>query len=91
MFTIQHAINILLLLALVKVLKNTHNPTVPAFIYATATFIYGNLAQEEFMGVLIASVLSFGVAFFYFWLLNKFEDSLVWWLIFISGLFIGLL
>lgn len=91
MFTIQNAINVLLLLALVRLLKSLHNPIIPALIYGIATFIYSFLAGGELAMVMVASLLAFGAALIYFWLLERFNDTLIWWFIFILGLVIGLL
>lgn len=91
MFTTQNAINVLLILALVRLLKRLHNPIIPAFVYSLATFIYSYLAGGELKLVMVASILAFGAALIYFWLLERFSDTLVWWFIFILGLVIALL
>jgi len=43
-----------------------------------------------FLAVLIGSAIGFGLAFLYFWLLDRFRETGVFWIVLILGLVIGL-
>jgi len=82
---------IFILIGLVRLLIATSKPLLCATIYASAGFIFGLLVGVPFLQMLIASIVGFGLATLYFWLLNRFEDNhVLWWIILIVGLLIGL-
>ena len=80
----------LFIASLVKLLLKTNKPVLCAGIYVVLGFILGLMFGRPFIYVVIGSAVSFGLAFIYFWLLNRFEDSGLFWGILVLGLFIGL-
>ena len=42
------------------------------------------------IGAVVAGVLAFVLSSAYFWLLDRFEDTILFWIIMIAGLLIGL-
>ena len=80
----------LIIASLVKILVSTNSPALCAGIYTTCSFVLGLLSGGSFFFLLIGSVFAFGLAYLYFWLLDRFEDSALFWVVFILGLVIGL-
>ncbi len=80
---------ILILLGLVALLKKTNNAGLCAGIYAAVVFIFGLIVGGNFIGALIAAIISGGLSFLYFWLLQKTEETFVWWIILVVGFLIG--
>jgi hypothetical protein len=83
-------VKVLLIASLVKLLIQTNKPVWCAEIYAAFVFIMALIFGKPLIVVIIASAIAFCLAFLYFWLLNKFEDSGLFWLILILGLLVGL-
>ena len=82
---------ILLIVGLVKLLIETDQPFVCSGIYAIAAFVLGVVFGSPVLAVAIASAIAFALASLYFWLLSKFPDGILWWVILIVGLPITLL
>lgn len=83
-------VNLLVLFATLKLLEQTNKPLQPAIVYSIARFIFGLMFSGDLMMTIIATLISFVLAYVYFWLLNKTSGSILWWLILILGLAIGL-
>lgn len=83
-------LKIIILASLIKLLIATNNPLLCTSVYVSFGFIFGLLLGNPFVYVLIAAAISFGLAFAYFWLLNRFEDSGMFWVILVVGLLIGI-
>ncbi|MDT8389321.1 MAG: hypothetical protein RRC34_02310 [Lentisphaeria bacterium] len=83
-------LKIVFLASLIKLLIATNNPLLCAGIYVSLGFVFGLLLGNPLVYVLIATAISFGLAFLYFWLLDRFEDSAIFWVILIAGLLIGI-
>lgn len=84
-------IKILILVALIKMLLITHKPLLCAELYIIVPFVFSMIYGEPFLYVIIGCIISFVLAYAYFWLLNKFEgQGIYWWIILIVGLLIGL-
>jgi len=87
-------IKIVLLIGLVKLLEATDKPLVCATVYTVAVgflgiaLSYGNL---NLGAVAISLGIAFILSFIYFWLLQKTEGSIFWWIIMLGGFFIGLI
>jgi hypothetical protein len=84
-------IKILLIISLIKLLRETHQPLLCAGIYASAylilSFMFGHTLNHLLVGTLIVGVLSAA----YFWLLDYFEASgIIYWIIALGGFLIGL-
>jgi len=83
--------NIIIFLALIKILGQTNNPLYPALIYAVSRFFFGLIIKGEFIPALFGALISFVLTLIYFWLLKKTDGSIFWWVILILGLAIGLI
>ena len=79
-----------LIVALVKLLLNTNKPAQCAGIYTAGSFLMNLIFGGPFLFAVIASAISFPFALLYFWLLDKFEESSLFWVILILGLLVGL-
>lgn len=83
-------VKILMLVGLIKLLLVTEKPMLCAGIYAGVAFLFSLLVGNPFLAVLIGSTIGFGLALLYFWLLNRFRDTGIFWVVLILGLVIGL-
>jgi hypothetical protein len=82
-------VKILILIGLVGLLRSTNKPFLCAGIYAVAGFLI-NLMYSPLREVLMASMIGFFLSWLYFFLLDKFENSVWWWIILLGGLAVGL-
>jgi hypothetical protein len=76
--------------SLVKVLLKTNKPALCAAIYVAMGFVVGLMFGRSFIPLVIGSAIAFALAYLYFWLLNRFEESGVFWVILVLGFFIVL-
>jgi len=83
-------LKVIILAALVKLLIATNSPLLCAGIYTGIGFIFRLMMEQPFSYLAVASALSFVFAFIYFWLLDRFEESVLFWVIMVLGLVIGL-
>jgi len=83
-------VKILVLVGLIKLLLVTEKPMLCAGIYTGVAFLFSLLVGKPFLAVLIGSAIGFGLALLYFWLLNRFRDTGIFWVVLILGLVIGL-
>ena len=81
---------VIILVGLLKLLIVTERPILCAGVYSGLRLILGLVFGEELIPDLIASAITFGLALLYFWLLNRFQGSSIFWLVLIVGLSIGL-
>ncbi|MFI4912781.1 MAG: hypothetical protein ACIAQZ_14040 [Sedimentisphaeraceae bacterium JB056] len=79
-------LKLFIVIALVKFLIQTNMPFWTAGIYTVVNLLFSLAMGHSFMLCLVASVVVFIFASIYFWLLDKFEDSLLWWPIAIIGI-----
>ena len=80
-----------LLAALVKVLLATRSPFLCSGIYAVAGLMFAFFWGVTLQAALLGTAITFVLASLYFWLLCRYEDTnLLFWAIFIAGLFVGL-
>ncbi len=82
--------NVLILAGLIKLLLITENPFLCAGVYSGLRFLIALIFGYPLLPTLIASAISFALALLYFWLLNRFQGSAIFWLVLILGLVIGL-
>jgi hypothetical protein len=80
---------ILMLVALIRLLIETNKPFLCSGIYAGLVTAVA-LISGGGIGAVVAGVLAFLLSSAYFWLLDRFEDSILFWIIMIVGLLIGL-
>ncbi|MBQ4837147.1 MULTISPECIES: hypothetical protein [Pseudoalteromonas] len=83
-------IKIILLLALLRVLAITEKPILCAGIYSSVVLVFGWMSGASFSYVLVGTLISFGLSFLYFWLLNRFNHGPLYFVILVLGLGIGL-
>jgi len=82
------AVKIVVLIGLIRLLPSI-GPITAAGIYVTIAFIGNLLFGADIMPLIIGTVIAFGLAFVYFWLLHMTEETMLWWVVLIGGLFIG--
>jgi len=84
-------LKIFIIAGLVKFLLATNKPGLCAALYTAFSFLLSLfLMHVGFPILLLRAVISFGFAYLYFRLLDRFEDSGWFWFILVLGLAIGL-
>ena len=83
-------LKVLILVGLVRLLVETRRPFLCAGIYALAAVVPPAFTGAPLSGLAVAAALTFVLAAVYFWLLNRLEGGLLWWLVLLGGLAIGL-
>jgi len=81
---------ILLLCSLIRLLVATDEPFLCSGLYTGGLFVLGLLFGTPFAGLLISSAIRFALSSVYYWLLDRFSDGFLWWVILIVGLPLGL-
>lgn len=81
---------VLLLVGLIRLLIETNKPLVCAEIYAAAAALGALMSGRGVAGALIAAGFGLVLSGLYFWLLDRFDGSFLWWVILVAGLAIGL-
>jgi len=84
-------IDVLVLIALIKLLLASHSPKLCAGLY-TITAVIINLSVNTSFDVVnffIIAVIAFIFSYIYFWLLDRFEGSGWWWAILVGGIILG--
>lgn len=79
------------IVALVLLLVESESPLLCAGIYGAMRFLPALVTGVPFAHVMAVTAVSFGLSYGFFWLLNRFEDSSVFWVILIGGIAIGLI
>ena len=80
-----------LLAALVRLLLVNVSPLMCASIYTVAGVIFAFFSGTALEALLLGGGISFVLAFIYFWLLHRYQETtFCFWFIFIVGAFIGL-
>ena len=80
---------ILILVALIRLLIETNKPFLCSGIYAGLVTVIA-LISGRGSGAVVAGIWAFLLSSAYFWLLDRFEESIMFWIIMIAGLLIGL-
>jgi hypothetical protein len=80
---------IIILAALIRLLIATNNFWLCSGIYATLAAIGALIGGAGILGALISGAVALVLSSVYFWLLNRFEESFLFWIIMIVGLLIG--
>lgn len=83
-------IKIFILLGLVKLLRVSESVGLCAGIYGVATLVFTLISKGDFGQAMLAGVIGGALSYLYFWLLHKFQDSMLWWVVLIGGVAIGL-
>lgn len=76
--------NIIILVALIKILLITEKPLFCAGIFTGVNFFFGLIFGYPFLAILIGGLINFALASLYFGLLNRSEDN-AWWAVCIGG------
>ena len=84
------AARLLILVGLIRILSETHRPFLCAAIYAGIASAIAVLMAVPFPELLTGGLISFALASLYFWLLDRSDGSLLWWVVLVGGLAIGL-
>ncbi len=80
---------VLLLVGLIRLLIETNKPFLCSGIYAAAVTLFALIIGRG-IGALVAGVWAFLLSSVYFWLLDRFDGGILFWIILIVGLLIGL-
>jgi hypothetical protein len=85
-------VSVIVLIGLSRLLDATNNYWLCAVIYTIVVFALRlmMIGQTSLAVILISTAISFCLAVIYFGLLNRFRDSILYWIILIVGLLIGL-
>lgn len=88
--------NFFILAGLAMISRFYPKPWALALIYTLFGIVWGILStskidSEQIVSFLIAGVIMYVLSFAYFWLLVKFEESFLFWIILILGLIIGMI
>ena len=82
-------IKIFILVALYKILVQTNSPLACAGLYSFVAAIF-HYTYHGFLIGSVAVVISFALAYLYFWLLSRFDQGILFWVILLGGALIGL-
>jgi hypothetical protein len=84
-------IKILLIIGLIKLLRETHKPLLCASIYVGVRLIFSYLFGHTIAYLFVGSLIAGALAALYFWLLDYFEASgVIFWIIALGGFLVGL-
>lgn len=72
-------IGLILLIAFIKISIYYNNPLVLAGIYTVITTLLSAMFEVEIAALLISAIITFGLMWLFFWLLDRYEDSNIWW------------
>jgi len=89
MFGFLLIIRILVLIGMVRLLVATGKPLLCAGIYAVVSLILRFSGYEWYIALVLAPI-SFGLAFLYFWLLDRLQGGTLFWAVMIVGFVIGI-
>jgi hypothetical protein len=86
----EMVLHVAFLICLVKLLVETEKPFLCAVIYVALKIAIMFMFSQSLLYVVVAVPVSFGLAWLYFWLLNRFFGSVWFWVVMIGGLAIGI-
>lgn len=72
-------ISFLLLIGFIKVSLHYNNPLLLAGLYTVATTLISSMLGVEFAVLFISATITFGLMWLFFLLLDRYEDSSLWW------------
>jgi hypothetical protein len=82
---VELLIKAFLLAAVIRLLIATNKPLLCAGIYAGSAFVLGAVSSGDIMRVTVMAGLAFIAAFIYFWILDRIESLLIWWVVAVVG------
>ena len=68
------------------VLVRFNSPFLCAFVYGCVQFAWLMLSGNRLDKGIVQVGISFGVALVFFWVLKRFEDRFLWWVVLVGGL-----
>lgn len=74
-------LSLLLLVVFIKISIHYNNPLLLAGSYAVLATAFNAALGAGLAVTVISAVFTFGLTWLFFWLLDRFEDSNVWWLV----------
>ena len=77
---------LVMLVMLVQVLIHTSKPLFCASLYTLITFLVALVFYHVFWTAVLIALATFMLAWLYFWLLERFDESLFFWAIMLSGM-----
>lgn len=77
---------VILLVALTRLLVMTNKPLLCMGLYAAAVVVFGFFVGASISAIAASGGISIVVFGLYFWLLNRFNNGLLYWLIFVLGI-----
>ena len=80
----------LVLIALIQILIQTNKPFLCSGIYAAIAALFGLFLGHGLVGAAVGGGIAFLLSSVYFWLLDRFDGGIWWWIIAVGGLVIGL-
>ena len=81
-------VKIFLLVGLIRFVINKESPFLCASIYTLSCVFLAFMSVTPFALLLLKGVFLFGFSSLYFWLLDKFQEGVLWWIIMVVGLLI---
>jgi hypothetical protein len=82
-------VKVLILAALIKLLILTEKPMLCAGIYGAVALLFTLFVHGPSLGLIVVGAVAFALAAIYFWLLQRFQDSALFWVIAVLGIAIG--
>ena len=86
----ETVLHVAFLICLVRLLVAIEKPLVCAAIYVVLEMALMLMFSPSLLYVVVAVPVSFGLAWLYFWLLNRFLGSVWFWVAMVGGLAIGI-
>lgn len=88
-------IKIIIIASLIKLLIVTDKPLLCAGLYTCVVFALNSVSvmggRSSFLVLFVTAVISFVLSTLYFFLLSRFSEGILFWVIAILGLLIGLI
>lgn len=74
-------ISAIILVAFIKLSIHYNNPLVLAGSYALITALFSIGLDVAPLVVLVSALITFGMMWLFFWLLSRYEESGIWWVL----------
>lgn len=88
-------IKIIIIASLIKLLIATDKPLLCSGLYTCVVFALNSISvmggRSSVLVLLVATFISFLLSTLYFFLLSRFSEGILFWIIAIAGIFIGLI
>ena len=78
-------LSFVVLVACVQILARTGNWRLAAGVFAAAKIVLALFLWDGSASILVTAALISAISFGYFWLLNRFEGTMLWWLVLVLG------